>query len=108
MNKAKKAIQDLITDIDVVIELLDARAPFASCNPLLQSIIQKKKKIRLLNKSDLADPLITASWLTYFQQQASTIAITGEKEDKKQRSNIIKLCRQLAPNRNSFENHLES
>lgn len=106
MNKAKKAIQDLITDIDIVIELLDARAPFASCNPLLQSMIKHKKKIRLLNKSDLADPLITKNWLDYFQQQTATVAITGTKDNKNQRYNIIKLCRELAPNRNSFEKPL--
>ncbi len=106
MNKAKKAIQDLIADIDVVIELLDARAPFASCNPLLQGLIKHKKKIRLLNKSDLADPQITTLWLNYFKNEASTIAITGTKDDVKQRSRIINLCQQLAPSRKSFEKPL--
>jgi len=106
MNKAKKAIKDLVADIDIVIELLDARAPFSSCNPLIQNIIKYKKKIRLLNKSDLADPKITKIWLDYFSKQENTLAITGSKDDTKQRNRIIKLCETLAPNRNSFEKPL--
>lgn len=106
MNRAKRAIQELVSDIDVVIELLDARAPFSSCNPLLQSMIKKKKKIRLLNKSDLADPRVTQTWLEYFQKQKDTIAVTGDKDDKKQKNSIIRLCRELAPTRNSFEKPL--
>lgn len=107
MNKAKKAIKDLISDIDVVIELLDARAPFSSCNPLLQSIIRYKKKICLLNKSDLADSNLTNAWISFFSQEdKNTIAITGYKDDLKQRNQLIKLCKSLAPNRNSFEKPL--
>ena len=106
MTRAKKDIKDLITNIDVVIELLDARAPFSSCNPLLQSIIRHKKTIRLLNKSDLADSKLTATWLDYFNQKTNNTAITGSMADKKQRNRIIKLCEKLAPNRNSFEKPL--
>lgn len=106
MNKAKKAIKDLVGDIDVVIELLDARAPFSSCNPLLQNLIRGKKTIRLLNKSDLADPKRTQMWLDFFAMQSNVTAITGFKDDKRQRNQIIKLCESLAPNRNSFERPL--
>ncbi|MDQ5920586.1 MAG: Ribosome biosis GTPase [Pseudomonadota bacterium] len=106
MNKAKLAIKELVADIDIVIELLDARAPFSSCNPLIQNIIQYKKKIRLLNKSDLSDAGITRLWLEYFQKQDNTTAITADMNDTKQRNRIIRLCRELAPNRNSFEKPL--
>lgn len=106
MNKAKLAIKDLVAEIDLVIELLDARAPFSSCNPLLQSIIKHKKKIRMLNKSDLADNSITDLWLNYFEKENQTTAITGDMNSQKQRNQIIKLCRSLAPNRNSFEKPL--
>jgi len=102
MNKARKAIKELIGDIDVVLELLDARAPFSSCNPLLQNLIKGKKTIRLLNKSDLADPKRTQMWLDFFAKQSNVTAITGFKDDKRQRNQIIKLCENLAPNRNSF------
>lgn len=107
MNRAKRAIQELTEEIDVIIELLDARAPFSSCNPLIQNIIRYKRKIRILNKSDLADPAISKIWLDYFTAQESTIAILGDKDNKKQRERIIKLCHEIAPARGtSFEKPL--
>ena len=107
MNRAKKALQELSEEIDIVIELLDARAPFSSCNPLIQNIIRFKRKIRILNKSDLADPEISKVWLDYFSQQENTIAILGDKDNKKQRDKIIRLCKELAPARGtSFEKPL--
>lgn len=106
MNKAKKAIKDLVGDIDVVLELLDARAPFSSCNPLLRYLIKGKKTIRLLNKSDLADPVLTQMWLDYFAKETNVTAIAGFRDNPKQRNQIIKLCENLAPNRNSYERPL--
>ena len=107
MNRAKKDLQELIEEIDIVIELLDARAPFSSCNPLIQNIIRHKRKIRLLNKSDLADSNTTKIWQEYFSTQENTLAILGNKDDKKQRERIIKLCHTMAPARGtSFEKPL--
>lgn len=106
MNKAKIAIKDLVTEIDIVIELLDARAPFSSCNPLIQSMIKHKKKIRLLNKSDLADPQITKLWVEFFTQKENSLALTGNKNNQAQKKQIIELCKTLAPNRNSFDKPL--
>lgn len=106
MNKAKKAIKELVSDIDIVIELLDARAPLDSQNPLIQSIIKDKRKIRILNKSDIADPKITAAWLKYFKSQSNTTAILGNMSDKSQRIKIMELCRKMVPERNSFEKPL--
>lgn len=106
MNKAKRAIKELLPDIDIVIELLDARAPFASMNPLIQALIKNKRKIRLLNKSDLADSSTTKLWLEYFKQQSHTLATTGCAADKGQRSQIIQHCRKMVPERNSFEKPL--
>lgn len=106
MNKAKRAIKELVPDIDIVIELLDARAPFASMNPLIQSLIKNKRKIRLLNKSDLADKNTTRLWLEYFKGQSNTLAITGCRDDKAQRAQIITHCKKMVPERNSFEKPL--
>ena len=107
MNRAKKDLQDLSEEIDVVIELLDARAPFSSCNPLIQNIIRFKRTIRILNKSDLADPKISQLWLDYFSKQDNHQVILGDKENKKQREKIIRLCKELAPARgSSFEKPL--
>lgn len=106
MNKVKVAIKDLIGDIDVVLELLDARAPSSSCNPLLQGLIKGKRTIRLLNKSDLADPKCTQVWLDFFNAQSNINAITGSMSNKRQKKQIIELCENLAPHRNSFEKPL--
>ena len=106
MNKAKRAIQELLGEIDIVIELLDARAPFSSCNPLLQYMIKGKNKIRILNKSDIADNKITTSWLEFFSEQENTIALLGDMNDQKQAKRIVNICRDISPNRNSFEKPL--
>lgn len=107
MNRAKRAIAELVEDIDIVIELLDARAPLSSCNPLIQNIIKFKRKIRILNKSDLSDPELNKIWLEYFTKQENTTAILGDKDNKKQRERIIKICQDLAPARGtSFEKPL--
>lgn len=105
MNRAKNAIFEQLREIDIVIELLDCRAPFSSCNPLLQSMTKYKKVIKLLNKSDLADPNTTQAWSTYFQSKNNSVLL-GNKNDKAQRLRIIKACRALMPNRNSFEKPL--
>jgi ribosome biogenesis GTPase A len=105
MNKAKKDLKELISDIDVVVELLDARAPFSSCNPLIQNIIKHKRTIKLLNKADLSDPIITKSWLDFFTKNNS-LAIATDKSNLQQKQQIIKLCQSLAPHRNSFEKPL--
>lgn len=107
MNRAKRAIQELSEEIDVVIELLDARAPLSSCNPLIQNIIRFKRTIRILNKSDLADPETNKIWLEYFNKEENTTAILGDKDNKSQRDRIIKMCQKLAPARGtSFEKPL--
>lgn len=107
MNRAKRAIAELVEDIDIVIELLDARAPLSSCNPLIQNIIKFKRKIRILNKSDLSDANLNKVWLNYFTSQENTTAILGDKDNKTQRDKIIKLCKDLAPARGtSFEKPL--
>lgn len=66
MFKTKKQIIEDIKLIDIVIELLDARIPYSSRNPDMQRIIQNKKRIVLLNKSDLADDYETKNWVKYY------------------------------------------
>ena len=62
MHSTKKAIVERLPDIDVVIELLDARLPGSSANPLLATLTAAKPALKLLNKQDLADPELTAQW----------------------------------------------
>jgi ribosome biogenesis GTPase A len=63
MNKALKEVEEKIKIIDVVIEILDARAPFSSINKQLENIIKNKKKLVILSKPDLADPIQTELYL---------------------------------------------
>ena len=73
MFKTKKQIISDLKLIDVVVELLDARIPISSRNPDIAEIIKGKKKIILLNKSDLADEESNKKWVSYFTKEATTI-----------------------------------
>ena len=65
MHLTRKAIGERIKDIDVVIELLDARLPGSSGNPLLAELTAHKPTLKVLNKQDLADPVRTEAWLAW-------------------------------------------
>lgn len=69
MARAKRLLAEQLGRVDVVIELCDARLPYASRNPDLDRLIQGKKRVLLLNKSDLADPGATKVWINYFREQ---------------------------------------
>lgn len=69
MQKTRRLIKEHLKIVDVVIELLDARIPYSSANPLLREIIEGKPRIIALNKADLADAEVTHRWEMYFQKQ---------------------------------------
>ncbi len=69
MQKTRRLIKEHLKIVDVVIELLDARIPYSSANPLLREIIGGKPRIIALNKADLADAEVTHRWEMYFQKQ---------------------------------------
>jgi len=67
MTRAKRQIEDKLKLIDVVFELIDARIPQSSRNPMIDEITGAKPRLVLLNKADLADPALTAAWCSYFR-----------------------------------------
>lgn len=69
MLETKKLLETSISKVDIVLEILDARIPDASANPLVEKLCGDRFKARLLNKKDLADPAVTGGWLTYFQKK---------------------------------------
>ncbi len=69
MAKTKRQIIDDMKLVDVVIELLDARIPKSSQNPDIQGMVKNKKRIVILNKSDLADEKETKKWIEYFKKK---------------------------------------
>ncbi|RUT28179.1 ribosome biogenesis GTPase YlqF [Paenibacillus zeisoli] len=77
MTRARRQIQEKLSLIDVVIELLDARLPLSSRNPMIDEILLNKPRLILLNKSDLADPAVTREWVDYFKREGHT-AITAD------------------------------
>jgi ribosome biogenesis GTPase A len=97
MNSTKKAIIERVKAIDVVIEMLDARLPGSSGNPLLAELTRGKPALKVLNKQDLADPQRTALWLEYFNNLPATqaVALDGRAGAPVQR--VVDACRELAP-----------
>ncbi|KKE78354.1 ribosome biogenesis GTPase YlqF [Oceanobacillus caeni] len=94
MAKAKREVEEKLKLVDFVIELVDARAPLSSQNPMLRQVLQNKSKMIVMMKKDLADTKITEQFLSYFQEQdIPAVAVdVNEKEDIK---NVIQLAKQL-------------
>ena len=106
MNKAKKAIADRLKSVDMVIEMLDARLPASSENPVLAQLSKGKPKLKILNKQDLADPERTAVWLDYFNSREQTNAIALDSSEKSAAPKITAACRALMPNRKGIDKPL--
>ena len=97
MHATQKAIAKRLPDIDVVIELLDARLPGSSANPLLAELTRGKPALKLLNKQDLADAERTALWLAHYQAQPGTQALGLDASVAGPARQLISACRSLAP-----------
>ncbi|KYD07177.1 hypothetical protein B4119_1089 [Parageobacillus caldoxylosilyticus] len=79
MAKAKREVQEKLKLIDIVFELLDARIPLSSRNPMIHEILGNKPRIVLLNKADMADETVTEQWIAYFErQQLRALAIDAQ------------------------------
>ena len=68
MRKATREMTKILSSVDVILEVLDARAPISTSNPVIKEITQGKPIITLLNKSDLSDPIYNEKWIDYFKQ----------------------------------------
>lgn len=82
MAKTRRQIQEDLKLIDIVVELLDSRIPISSRNPDINNIIEGKKRIVVLNKSDLADEKETLKWLEYFKLNKIPTVITDANAGK--------------------------
>lgn len=80
MNKARKELIQLFKITDAVIEVLDARTPLASSNPLLATLTEQLPVIKILNKTDLADPATTIDWLAYFNSLPDTHCLLNGRD----------------------------
>ena len=95
MKKAQRLIEENLKLVDVVIELLDARIPLSSANPMLAEIIKDKPRMIALNKSDLADSASTKKWLDYFKAQGVP-AVTIDSMKGKGMKQLVKVAEDLA------------
>ena len=99
MKKAREQIIEKLPNIDLFIEVLDARLPASSTNPLLEKLRGQKPCVKVLNKNDLADPTITNAWINFFEKQHGVRALPLEARERREVGVLPKLCRKLVPQR---------
>jgi ribosome biogenesis GTPase A len=99
MAKAKREIAKKIPQIDLIIELLDARIPFSSENPLVNTLREQTPCLKLLNKSDLADQENLKLWLSYYNAQPETKAIALTKKTPKAALALLPQIKQQFPDK---------
>jgi ribosome biogenesis GTPase A len=99
MNLTRKAIGERVKEIDVVIEVLDARLPGSSANPLLADLTGHKPTLKILNKQDVADPERTQQWIAHYNAIPGTQAIALQASDAAATQRLAPACHALAPGR---------
>ncbi len=105
MNKARKDITQALQQVDAVLELVDARLPYSSENPLLNKLIGAKARIRVLNKNDLADPGVTAEWQRYYRD-AGIACFLLQKDDPAAVKQLLKDISRRLEHRSSRANRI--
>lgn len=106
MNKARKDVAERLKDIDVVIEMLDARLPASSANPMLARMAKGKPRLMILNKQDLADAAATLQWLEWYRAKKNTQALGMDAGERAPAQKLVAACRELAPTRGGLEKPL--
>ncbi len=101
MNAARKKAAESMEKVDLVIEVLDARVPQASSNPMIESLRRARQRpcLKILNKSDLADPAATKAWLAHYGAQAQVHAVALSCRKPAEVAKIPALCLKIAPHR---------
>lgn len=82
MAKTRRQITEDLKLVDVIVEILDARIPISSQNPEIQEIIKNKKKIIILNKSDLSDEKDNKKWINYFTKKGGRVVLANSNTGK--------------------------
>lgn len=95
MHKARKELAAAMKETQLVIEVLDARIPNASSNPLLAELRGPRPCLRILNKADLADPDITAAWQRYFRLQPSSDCLINSLDQEIKTTEIVRIANRL-------------
>lgn len=101
MNAARKKAAESMEKADMVIEVLDARVPQASCNPMIEQlrVFRQRPCLKILNKSDLADPLATQAWLDHYNRQKNVHAVALSCKKPSDVAKVPGLSMKIAPHR---------
>lgn len=101
MYKAGQEMKKILPQMDLIIEVLDARLPYSSSNPMLAAIRRNKPCLKVLNKADLADPELTAEWQQYLEQDQGVKTLALSANQTSRGKELIAMCQKLAPNKAS-------
>jgi len=110
MTKARKVIEEAMAQHDIVIEVLDARMPVASENPLVTEVRKHRPCLKILSKADLADPAVTKAWMHYFETErtersnahpdGNVVAIATSTDRRAEiKKRVPEICKRLVPHR---------
>ena len=101
MNAARKKAAEAMEKTDMIIEVLDARLPQASCNPMIEQLRLHRQRpcLKILNKSDLADPVATKAWIEYYNRQKNVHAVALSCKKPADVAKVTGFCLKLAPHR---------
>lgn len=108
MHKARKEIAEIMPQVDVIIEILDARIPFSSENPLVPELRGDTPVLKILNKSDLADPKQTALWLEHLEKERGIKAIAVTSQNPDEIKNLLGVISGMVPHRVSQDKLLRA
>lgn len=82
MAKARREVTEKLKLVDVIFELVDARIPYSSSNPMLEEIIHQKRRVIILNKADTADEKVTQEWIDHFAERGLPAVAVNAQEGK--------------------------
>lgn len=111
MNAARKQVEETMAKVDMVIEILDARMPWSSSNPMIEKLRKHRQRpaLKIINKADLADPKLNKIWIEWFRNQPGTEAmLLGQDTRASAAHQIQMLCKKIAPHRTGQEKPLRA
>jgi ribosome biogenesis GTPase A len=108
MHKAQKDMIELLPQVDLLIEILDARIPYSSENPAIARLRGDTPCIKVLSKSDLADPAVTALWQARFEEQRNVKTFPTRSDQPAGIKALQALCREMVPQRDANRNQIHA
>jgi ribosome biogenesis GTPase A len=108
MHKASKEMKAILPTVDLIIEVLDARIPYSSENPMLAELRGDKPVIKVLNKMDLADPEKLNIWQAYLEQKKNVKTFPMVAQQTTRVSDLLDLCVKMVPNKASDVKNIQT